>query len=80
MDSGQTHELTADERTRLRRAHERLRTASKDLEVLVATEPIKNRWTPEPAPAEILDVARTDLQGAWAALALAQQEILGWEA
>jgi hypothetical protein len=72
-------ELSADERRQLRRAHERLRTASKELEVLVATEPIKNRWAPEPAPAAILDAARADLQDAYAAVVRCQQELLGWE-
>jgi hypothetical protein len=47
--------------------------------VLVATEPIKNRWAPEPAPAEILDAARADLQNAYAAVVRCQQELLGWE-
>jgi hypothetical protein len=70
--------LSAEERTRLRRAHERLRFASKELEVLVATEPIKNRWAPEPAPPEILDAARAELQHAWEGVAHCQQEILGW--
>jgi hypothetical protein len=72
-------ELSADERQRLRRAHERLRAASKELEVLIATEPIKNRWAPEPAPPEILDAARADLQRAYAEVARSQHEILGWE-
>jgi hypothetical protein len=72
-------ELTAEERQRLRRAHERLRAASKDLEVLVATEPIKGRWAPEPAPPEILDAARADLQHAYEEVARSQHEILGWE-
>jgi hypothetical protein len=72
-------ELTADERQRLRRAHERLRAASKDLEALIATEPIKGRWTPEPAPPEILDAARADLQRAYGEVARSQHEILGWE-
>jgi hypothetical protein len=72
-------ELTADERQRLRRAHERLRAASKELEVLIATEPIKGRWAPEPAPAEILDAARADLRRAYAEVARSQHEILGWE-
>ena len=72
-------ELTADERQRLRRAHERLRAASKELEVLIATEPIKGRWAPEPAPPEILDAARADLQRAYAEVARSQHEILGWE-
>jgi hypothetical protein len=72
-------ELTADERQRLRRAHERLRAASKDLEALIATEPIKGRWAPEPAPPEILDAARADLQRAYGEVARTQHEILGWE-
>jgi hypothetical protein len=73
-------ELTEDERRRLRRAGERLRTASKELESLVATDPIKNRWTPEPAPPEILEAARSELQIAWAELALGYRELLGWDA
>jgi hypothetical protein len=72
-------ELTEEERRRLRRAHERLRAASKELEVLVATEPIKNRWEPEPPPPEILGAARAELQEAWAGVVLAQREVLGWE-
>jgi hypothetical protein len=72
--------LSADERARLRRAHERLRSASKELEVLVATEPIKNRWAPEPAPPEILDAARSELLEAWAGVIRCQQDILGWDA
>jgi hypothetical protein len=72
-------ELDAEERRRLRRAHERLRAASKELEALIATEPIKARWAPEPAPAEILDAARADLQRAYAEVERNQHEILGWE-
>ena len=72
-------ELSAEERQRLRRAHERLRAASKELEVLVATEPIKGRWAPEPAPPEILATARADLQRAYDEVQRSQQEILGWE-
>jgi hypothetical protein len=72
-------ELTEDERRLLRRASERLRTASKELESLVATEPIKNRWAPEPAPPEILDAARRELQAAWAELTRGYRELLGWE-
>ena len=72
-------ELAAEERRRLRRAHERLRAASKELEALIATEPIKNRWEPELAPPEILDAARADLQRAYAEVQRSQHEILGWE-
>jgi hypothetical protein len=72
-------ELSEDERRRLRRAGERLRTASKELESLVATEPIKNRWEPEPAPPEILDAARAELATAWSELARGYRELLGLE-
>jgi hypothetical protein len=72
-------ELTEDERRQLRRAHERLRTATQEVMSLVATEPIKNRWEPEPAPPEILDAARSELQTAWDELARSYRELLGWE-
>lgn len=71
-------ELSPEERVRLRRAHERLRTASKALESLVATDPIKGRWAPEKAPAEILQAARDELQQACAGLAACEAEVLGW--
>jgi hypothetical protein len=72
-------ELTDDERRELRRAHERLRTAAQEVMSLVATEPIKNRWAPEPAPPEILDAARRELQTAWDGLTRSYRELLGWE-
>ncbi|MEA2144411.1 MAG: hypothetical protein QOI64_2841 [Solirubrobacteraceae bacterium] len=72
-------ELTEDERRQLRRAGERLRTASKELESLVATDPIKNRWAPEPAPPEILEAARSELGTAWSELVRSYRELLGWE-
>ena len=72
-------ELTQEERRQLRRAHERLRTATQDVQALVATDPIKNRWTPEPAPAEILDAARSELWTAWSELLRSYRELLGWE-
>jgi hypothetical protein len=56
-----------------------LRTASKELESLVATDPIKNRWAPEPAPPEILDAARSELGIAWGELVRSYRELLGWE-
>jgi hypothetical protein len=46
---------------------------------LVATEQIKNRWAPEPAPPEILDAARQELQTAWDGLTRSYRELLGWE-
>lgn len=72
-------ELSADERRRLRRAHERLRTATQEVMSLIATEPIKNRWEPEPAPPQILAAARAELQAAWDELARSYRELLGWE-
>ncbi|HEV2060850.1 MAG TPA: hypothetical protein VGR11_15985 [Solirubrobacteraceae bacterium] len=72
-------ELTEEDRRQLRRAGERLRTASKELESLVATEPIKNRWAPEPAPPEILEAARDELATAWRELVRGYRELLGWE-
>jgi hypothetical protein len=72
-------ELTQEERRQLRRAHERLRTATQDVQALVATDPIKNRWAPEPAPPEILDAARRELQTAWEELTRSYRELLGWE-
>lgn len=77
---GTPEELTQDERRQLRRAHERLRTATYEVMALVATEPIKNRWAPEPAPPEILDAARAELHAAWTAVMRCQQDILGWDA
>lgn len=72
-------ELTADERRQLRRAHERVRTATQEAMALVATEPIKHRWEPEPAPPEILAAARRELQAAWEELMRSYRELLGWE-
>ncbi len=71
-------DLSTQERTQLRRAHERLRTGSRELEALVATEPIRARWEPEPAPPEILDAARAELHAAYDGLMIRYREILGW--
>lgn len=79
MEGGRgTDEAGTEERRQLRRAHERLRAASKELEALVATEPIKGRWAPEPAPAEILEAARAELHVAFDAVLRLHEEILGW--
>jgi hypothetical protein len=72
-------ELSAQERQELRRAHERLRAASQELQALIATEPIKNRWAPEPAPPEILQAAKASYAEAVARVATRQREILGWD-
>ncbi len=76
-DVATCREPSQEQRVRLRRAHERLRTASQDLQSLVATDPIKGRWEPERAPAEILEAAREELRQAYAGLSICQTEILG---
>ncbi len=77
--SRRAEDLSTEERTQLRRAHERLRTASHELESLVATEPVRARWEPEPAPPEILAAARAELRGAYEAVTIRHREILGWD-
>jgi hypothetical protein len=72
-------ELSAEDRQELRRAHERLRAASQELQSLIATEPIKNRWAPEPAPPEILHAAKDAYEKAIERVAVSQREILGWD-
>lgn len=62
----------------MRRAHLRLRNASSALEALVATEPIRGRWAPEPATPEALEGARSDLHRAYQALLVLDEELLGW--
>jgi len=69
-------QLPAEQRARLQRAHERLRTASQELQSLVATDPVKNRWAPEPAPATILEAAHSELEAAYAALTRCHAQIL----
>lgn len=78
-DSRTPEDLSEDERRQLRRAHERLRSASQELQALEATEPIKNRWEPEPAPPEILELARSGVHDAYRELARCHREMLGWE-
>ncbi len=70
--------LSADQRETLHRAHQRLRNASQALEALVATDPIRGRWAPEPAPAEALQGARADLQKAYEELERRHDELLDW--
>lgn len=71
-------DLPQEQRTRLQRAHERLRTASKELQALVATDPIKGRHAPEPPPPEIMQAARDELRDAYAGVATCHAEVLGW--
>ncbi len=72
--------LSGDEREVLHRAHQRLRNASQAVEALVATDPIRGRWAPEPAPAEALRAARADLQAAYDDLDRRHDEIVDWDA
>ncbi len=71
--------LTADERTKLHRAHQWLRNASSALEALTATDPLRGRWAPAPAPDEALDGARADLRNAYAAIVRHHRELFGWD-
>lgn len=73
-------DLSAEERRQLHRSHQRLRNASQALEALVATEPIRGRWNPEPATPEALDGARAELRRAYEGLARCHHELLGWDA
>jgi len=71
-----TADLSIEDRQRLRRSHERLRAASQELEGLVATEPVRGRWDPEPPPAAILQGARDGLSRAYEELISCHSEIL----
>jgi len=62
----------------LHRAHQRLRNASQALEALVATDPIRGRWAPAPAPAEALQGARAELKKAYDALDRRHDELVDW--
>jgi len=64
----------------LHRAYQRLRNTSQALEALVATDPIRGRWAPEPAPAEALRAARADLAKAYEELDRRHRELVDWEA
>jgi len=64
----------------LHRAHQRLRNTSQALEALVATDPIRGRWAPEPAPAEALQAARADLAKAYEALERNNDDLVDWGA
>jgi hypothetical protein len=72
-----TVDPSQEDQTRLRVSHGRLRTASKDLESLLVTEPIKGRWDAGAVPTEVLDAARGELGDAYARLTACHVEILG---
>jgi hypothetical protein len=68
---------SAEDRTRLRVSHGRLRTASKELESLLASEPVKGRWAAGDVPSEVLDAARAELGEAYARLTACHADLLG---
>ncbi|HEV7826753.1 MAG TPA: hypothetical protein VGP02_17810 [Mycobacteriales bacterium] len=70
-------DLSAEERQRLHRAHQRLRNASQALEALTVVEPVRGRWTAKSAPPEALEAAQTDLRDAWQEIWTAQRDVLG---
>jgi len=72
-----TVDPSQEARTRLRVSHGRLRTASKDLESLLATEPVKGRWDAGSVPTEVLDAAREELGDAYARLTACHVDLLG---
>lgn len=72
-----TVDPSQEARTRLRVSHGRLRTASKDLESLLATEPVKGRWDAGAVPPEVLDAARRELGEAYSRLTACHAELLG---
>jgi two-component sensor histidine kinase len=63
-----TGDFNAEERQRLRMVHHRLRNASQAIESLLATEQLKGRWAPAPAPVEAVDGALTEFGQAYQAV------------
>lgn len=72
-------ELSEEERQQLHQAHQRLRNASSALEALTVVKPVRGRWAANPAPAEVLDAAQTELQAACAELWQVQSDLLSWD-
>ena len=75
----QPQDLDDDEAERLRRAHNRLRKASQDLEAFTAPRRMRGRWDPAPVPDEAMDAARSEMAVSWAALWREYADLLGWE-
>lgn len=61
-------DFDAEERHRLRIVHHRLRNASQAIESLLATEPLKGRWAPAPAPPEAVEGAKNEFAQAYQAV------------
>ncbi len=72
-------ELSEEDRERLRLAHHRLRKASQELEALLASRTLRGRWEPVPAPPEVVDTVRAELQAAYAEVCRVHEELLGWD-
>jgi two-component sensor histidine kinase len=70
-----TGDFTAEERQRLRMVHHRLRNASQAIESLLATEQLRGRWAPAPAPAEAIDGAKEELRQAYQAVMECHREL-----
>ncbi len=73
--SRRSGDLTDEQRQRLRIAHHRLRNASQAIESLLATEQIRGRWAPVPAPWEAIDGAKEELQQAYRAVVQCHREL-----
>lgn len=67
--------LTDEERQRLRLVHHRLRNASQAVESLLATEQLRGRWAPAPAPPEAVQAALKELHQAYQAVVACHQEL-----
>lgn len=70
-----TGDFDAEERQRLRIVHHRLRNASQAIESLLATEPMKGRWAPAPAPAEAVEGAKNEFDQAYQAVLACHREL-----
>ncbi|MDQ6616948.1 MAG: hypothetical protein M3083_19910 [Actinomycetota bacterium] len=66
--SRRSRDFTVEERQRLRIVHHRLRNASQAIESLLATEQLRGRWAPEPAPSEAVDGAMEEFDQAYRAV------------
>ena len=72
-------DLSEAGRERIRLAHHRLRKASQELEALLASRSVRGRWEPVPAPPEVIDTVRVELQAAYDEVCRVHAELLGWE-
>lgn len=71
--------LDEEQAEHLRRAHNRLRKASQDLEAFTVPRRLKGRWENAPVPPEVVAGVRAELDEAYRALWAGYAELLGWE-